>query len=241
VTTILISDEELTAYLDGEASEADRHRIDAEKTRDPALRARIAQLEIDTSGIRDAFNTMRAPAFHISPKPQVVPKNGWWKTAAAVALAFGVGLLSSQFLQSAPEWQQQAASYHELYSTDTLAGLAATDAMQQDQIAAVSKAIGKEMSVAQVSAGPDFEFKRAQLLGFNKKPLAQIAYASKAGAPFALCIFADGATKTKEPTFKRMGKIDTATWSDGSHTYLVLSGGDENDLRKLTSQLFAKL
>jgi hypothetical protein len=113
--------------------------------------------------------------------------------------------------------------------------------MQQDQMAAVSKALGKELSVAQISAEPDFEFKRAQLLGFNKKPLAQIAYASKQGAPFALCIFADGAEKTKEPTFKRMGKIDTATWSDGTHTYLVLSGGDENDLRKLTSQLLAKL
>jgi anti-sigma factor RsiW len=241
VTMIYISDEELTAYLDGEASEADRHRIEASKINDPVLRARIAQLEIDTSGIRDAFNSMRAPAFHVTTTPQAALKHGWWKTAAAVALAFGVGLVSSQFLQSTQAWQQQAASYHELYSTDTLAGLAATEAMQQDQMAAVSKALGKEMSVAHINAGPDFEFKRAQLLGFNKKPLAQIAYASKQGAPFALCIFADGAEKTKEPTFKRMGKIDTATWSDGTHTYLVLSGGDENDLRKLTSQLFAKL
>jgi anti-sigma factor RsiW len=241
VTTTNFSNEELTAYLDGEASEADRHRIEASKINDPVLSARIAQLEIDTSGIRDAFNSMRAPAFHVTTKPQAALKHGWWKTAAAVALAFGVGLLSSQFLHSTPQWQQQAASYHELYSTDTLAGLVATEAMQQEQMAAVSKAIGKEMSVAQINAGPDFEFKRAQLLGFNKKPLAQIAYASKQGAPFALCIFADGAAKIQQPSFKRVGKIDTATWSDGTHTYLVLSGGDENDLRKLTSQLFAKL
>jgi anti-sigma factor RsiW len=241
VTTTDFSNEELTAYLDGEASQADRHHIDALKVNDPVLRARLSQLEIDTTAIRNAFQTMQAPAFNIAPKQKAVTQKGWWRTAAAIALAFGIGLLSSQFLQSSPEWQQQAASYHELYSSDTLAGLAATDGMQQDQMAAVSKAIGKEMSVAQVSAGPDFEFKRAQLLGFNKKPLAQIAYASKEGAPFALCIFADGATKTLEPTFQRMGKIDTATWSDGSHTYLVLSGGDATDLRKLTSQLFAKL
>jgi anti-sigma factor RsiW len=241
VTITNFSNEELTAYLDGEASDADRHRIDASKINDPVLRARLSQLEIDTTAIRSAFQTMQTPAFNIAPKQKAVPKNGWWKIAAAMALAFGVGLLSSQFLQSTPEWQQQAASYHELYSTETLAGLAATEAMQQDQMAAVSKAIGKETSVTQVNAAPDFEFKRAQLLGFNKKPLVQIAYASKDGAPFALCIFADGAARTQTPTFQRMGKIDTATWSDGTHTYLVLSGGNETDLRKLTSQLFAKL
>jgi anti-sigma factor RsiW len=94
VTTKHISDEELTAYLDGEASEADRHRIEAERASNPALRARIAQFEIDTSGIRDAFNTMRAPAFHIAQKQKAASQNGWWKTAAAVALAFGIGLVS---------------------------------------------------------------------------------------------------------------------------------------------------
>jgi anti-sigma factor RsiW len=234
------SDEDLTAYLDGEASDTDRRRIDAAKTKNPKLRARLAKLTIDTAAIRDAFNTMPAPAFR-APQKKSVAQTNWWKTAAAVALAFGVGLLSSQFTPRAQGWQQQAASYHELYSTNTLAGLSPAPQEQQQQLAMVSQAIGREMSVAQVNAGPDFEFKRAQLLGYANKPLVQIAYTSKSGAPFALCIYADNYAKSAQPEFDRMGQVDTATWSDGTRTYLVLGGGTQDDLRKLTGQLFAQL
>jgi anti-sigma factor RsiW len=97
---MIVDDETLSAYLDGELSPAERARVEAALAADPALRQRLAALEAATLSFAESIRAVdRAPApAHVEallrsqadnvvafrPKPRAAAK--WLAPAAAAAM-----------------------------------------------------------------------------------------------------------------------------------------------------------
>lgn len=236
-----ISDELLTAHLDGELSPEDHARVEAALTKDEALQARLELLDIPLDPLRSAMDQLTTQAPSI-PLPAASAKSrGFPFAIAGGSLAAGVviGALLMTQLTPAPKqpgWIDYVASYQALYSQETLAGIDIDPAEQAAQLSRVSEAVGRSLSVA--ASVPGLEFKRAQTLGFNGKPLVQLAYLTPDGVPLAFCVIA----KEDQAALKQMERegMQAASWSDGSFSYLLI-GGQDADLIKTTAVELQKL
>ncbi|MEM1273043.1 MAG: hypothetical protein AAGF88_04450 [Pseudomonadota bacterium] len=213
------SDEDLTAYLDGEANAELHAAIAAALTEDAALRRRLSALELPLEKIRTGMARLTdlAPPAPLFPRQR---RNQLPMIAALIAgLAIGGG--SVHFLSPpAPdrEWQDYAAAYHVLYQTATLDGVT-----PQADFSLVSDVIGLDLqSFAEAS---EITFLRAQVLGYQGAPIIQMAYLDPDGTPHALCI--SRATGPETPvTGSRLEGLAAADWSDGRHEFLLIGGPD---------------
>ncbi|MEL6450425.1 MAG: hypothetical protein AAFQ19_04140 [Pseudomonadota bacterium] len=229
-------DEELTAYLDGEAEDALRAEIDAALETDAALAAQLAALDIPMPALTGAYAALLAeappmPALPNAPTPAPVPTRRWGWTwgfgtfatglaaGAAVAVYTGLGV-------PAPEpkgWAAFVASYQSLYTAQTLANDMPDAAERAAQLATVSDALGFDLTDLPEAEG--LSFRRAQVLGFRGKPLIQIAYLRADGTPVALCIIPAG--PDEKPV--RMGAaegMDIARWNAPGFGFLLIGGDD---------------
>ena len=236
-----ISDELLTAYLDGELEAADRVRIETALASDVDLQTRLELLDVPLAPLRDAMEQIahNAPALDVSA--HVAPSRGFPFAVAGGSLAAGLvlGAILMTQLTPAPKqpgWIDYVASYQALYSTATLAGINDGPETRALQLQQVSAAVGR--SLEEASRIPGLDFKRAQTLGFKGKPLVQMAYLTSDGVPLALCVIA----KAQAADLKQMERegLQAASWSDGSHAYLLI-GGQDADLIKSTAQQIQQL
>lgn len=222
-----ISDEELTAYLDGEADGALAGRIEAALMDDDTLAVRLDGLRFDVDALRGEAGAFLAdaPSFTLPPAPA---SRGFGIMGGAMAACLALGLGLGFFLSDQPEeqtgWVHYVAAYQALYVGDTLAGVEA----DPTQISELSSVLGRDLAAA--TASPELTFKRGQRLGFNGKPLIQLAYLSEEGAPMALCIIAKSG-EAKPVSQRVLEGMQAASWSDGEFAYLLI-GGEDADLVK---------
>ncbi len=217
-----ISDEELTAYLDGEADAALTARIE---DGGPELAARLDGLRFDESQLRAQAGAILADASSFE-LPSTTPARGFGVMGAAMAACLAIGLGLGFVMSGKPHetsgWMQYVAVYQALYVEDTLSQ-ADGDTSRIPELSAV---LGRDLSPA--VAPPELTFKRGQQLGFNGKPLIQLAYLSEGGTPMALCIFktTGDASSISQSVLEGM---QAASWSDGRFAYLLI-GGEDADL-----------
>ena len=148
------SDEDLTAFLDGEADDALMADISAALETDPDLAERMAGLEIPMAAITEAFDQLLGdtPAMPALPTPEAAtpaPAN----TNAPLKWAWGLGTFGTGIAaglavalftgfgtpEPAPRgWVSFVASYQTLYTTATLTEVNPTAAEAATQLASVS-------------------------------------------------------------------------------------------------------
>lgn len=237
------SDEELTAFLDGEADAELDSVISAALETDEALRERIAALDIPMAAIAAAFDSVLddAPAMpDMAPAAAPVSANTntrprWGFGIATFVTGLAAGLAVAVFTgfgtpEPAPRgWVSFVASYQTLYTTDTLQ---AVDPSPQDaalQLAAVSKGIGIDLAALPRANG--LTFKRAQLLAFNGKPLVQISYLREDGTPVALCIISAGPDAQGLSMGAAEG-LGVARWNTPGFGFLLIGGQDAAPLER---------
>ncbi|MDA8584926.1 hypothetical protein N9L47_01510 [Rhodobacteraceae bacterium] len=227
------SDEELTAYLDGEA--------DAELTRailftckdDEVLRARLDDLTIDTRAIAAAFDelTGTAPAMPALPAPALRAQRRWTvggAVAAALVLGLGVGCVT-RGSQQLDGWMDYVAAYQALYIHDTVASLPDRGPSDDDRLAYLAEILGTDLTLPK---GPSpLDYRRAQLLGFEGKPLVQIAFLSPVGAPVALCVIASEGADVEIAVTELEG-MSTAHWRKNGFSYMLIGGTDSGLIRQ---------
>ena len=235
------SDEELTAYLDGAADPALRADIERALGGDPGLRERLEALSVDVDAIRGAFDDLLNAA---PPVPDSLadgasvqaarPRVGWAASlAAAVALLLLGGLAGSFISREDPQtWRAYAAAYHALYVEETLSHVATSAASAEADLARVSATLGKTLELADVSGVAGFDFKRAQVLGYEGRPLIQLAFLTEAGDPIALCIFGAGDKQTADLVTARMEGMSAASWAQEGFEYLLVGGRDDAAIRR---------
>jgi len=228
------TDEELTAYLDGEAEPHIEDAINDALETNPALSERLAGLDLPLAHIREAYDTVLAEAPPMPPLRAEAPKRSYGMPAgffgAGLAAGLAVAVFSGLGQSTPPEpgWKAVVASYQSLYGEATLAGPAPAIAEAQAQIAKVGAAIGIDLGGLPVPAG--LTFKRAQVLQFKGKALAQIAFSRDDGTPVALCIFQSAAPASLQMDFATLQGLGSASWNNGAHAFLLIGGEGERAL-----------
>lgn len=238
------TDEELTAYLDGEVDAQLEAEISAALETDAALGAQLAALDLPMDAIVGAFDGMLAeapPVPDIAP-PAVLPTPA--NTNARLSWAWGLGTFGTGIAAGlavalftgfgTPEptprgWVSFVASYQTLYTTATLAGVNPTADEAALQLAAVSQGIGIDLAALPQTEG--LTFKRAQLLGFDGKPLVQISYLRDDGTPVALCIIPAGPDAQGLSMGAAEG-LDVARWNTPGFGFLLIGGQDGEPLAR---------
>ncbi len=231
------SDEELTAYLDGEADAAPRAEMERALAQDPQLRARLDALSLDKARLGEAL----APLLKSAPDPPELDEGpfavardhrtgfAWQRTAAAAVLALVVGFGAGSLLTGGSEagWRDYVASYQALYANSTLSHIDQPQQAAAAELERVSSAIGKPIALADVTLPDQLDYKRAQILSFEGRPLIQLAFLSKVGAPVALCIVQSAGDGDSAVQLAEMEGMSTAYWSKDGYAFILIGGQDD--------------
>lgn len=239
----MISDEDLVAYLDGQAEAPLRNRTEAALRTDLRLQHRLAALELDTDALRDSFSLLEPPAFKAPEAPRARAALPIWGTLAAACVALLVGFTAGHWQQDKTPngWMAYVAAYQALYSPATLAAIDQPQDQLRNQLARVSQAVGKDIALAQLESLPDVAYKRGQILSFEGRPLVQLAFATPTGVPVALCIIQKPQTSAPSEQIAplELEGLSAAHWTDGSHDYVIIGGQDTALIETLGAQLLA--
>ncbi|EBA16959.1 hypothetical protein RSK20926_08317 [Roseobacter sp. SK209-2-6] len=240
------NDEELTAFLDGEADAALASQIEAALRTDPLLQQRFQALDIPLAALQEGFSTqsLQAPALPTGLLPEPQKTQAPMQMVAGFALAFGLGALSVFMLQpgaepvKAPGWKAVVASYQSLYTAETVAGAAQPLEVTTKVLAEFGSTHSVDLVPAQSVEG--LEFKRAQLLGFKGKPLLQMAYIGPDGAPIAFCVTRSNGDNSAMQSESLAG-MAAASWVENGVGYLVIGGQDQGFVDAVAADIRGRL
>ncbi len=252
-----ITDEVLTAYLDGVLEPPVAAQIDDALAHDVALVERLAALDLPMSNLQMILDpaVLAAPALPadlLKPGALVAPpaanlphkplmRRFWVPTAVAASFAAGVllaPLLTPTATPGAPKWVDAVASYQALYVTQTL------EKAEQDPTDTASVLAQATVDFA-VTLTPaididGLEFKRAQILGWNGKPLLQMAYLDGDGTPMALCLTRVGA-EDRGPRTSTSHNLAGVSWVKDGVGYYLIGGSDLARVEALSQQVITSL
>jgi anti-sigma factor RsiW len=242
------TDEDLTAYLDGEAEAGLRADIAGALKRDSTLQKRMDALTFDITALGSAFDALLpsapdAPSFGASV--QAIGSSPWMRyraLAATAALCVAVGWGGAAYVsRPVPEtWREFAATYHALYVTTTLSEFGINPTALATELKRVSTSVGKPVQIETLSQIADLDLKRVQILGFEGRPLMQVAFLSKVGAPVALCIMKARQARDSRVELTEMRGMRSASWAKGEFEYLLVGGTDADVIAK-AARVFSEL
>lgn len=239
--TSYISDEELVAYLDNEADFVPMQDIEYALSQDPALRNRLAALQVDLSSIQAEFQSLTPDLDLKLPEPATSRSSGRLVSivASTAVAALALGFLIGKTQTYGPStWTDYVASYQALYSNGTLANVQLNKAEQQIELDRVSAAIDMEIDVDRLSSFAGMTYVRAQILTYQGRPLIQLAFLSANGDPVALCIMRsqeqDGAVEISVRE-----EMASAVWTQNGYNYIAIGGKDADVIRRMSASFFS--
>lgn len=248
------SDEELTAYLDGElASDAAKlAALERQLAGSEPARLRLATLAVGGRPFRQAFDALgeTAPMDRLragldaalsSQRSSIVrlqqPRRRWFTPeliAASLAfLLFGgaLGLAAAPSLSSwlssteaalDPEdaWMAAVASQISLEDGASISALTGDPAKASGDLAAVGQPLGLTLTEPAIRL-PGYTFKKARLLSFGGKPIAQLLYVSATGDPLALCLSLETDDAAEPPITRDVDTIGMRYWRNKTRGLLL--------------------
>ncbi|MBY5353792.1 anti-sigma factor [Rhizobium leguminosarum] len=237
------SDEELTAFIDGELTAEEAAHIQTMVEEDERVAERLEFLARASLPFKQAFapllseapreklETMLA-AIPVQPRrpastPAFASRRRFLGALAASLVAgiaidravIGIGKGFSAKDENS-EWRAVVADYISLYTPETLAGPVPGREDQAAQLGPLDEKLGLSLSPEAVSF-PGIDFKRALLLQYDGKPLAQIAYLDPETGPMALCIVRSDAGP-KAPDLESRKGMNVVYWSNGTHAFMLI-------------------
>lgn len=244
------SDEELTAYLDGEFEHCPKEAIEAALATDVGVQQRLAELDFDKMQFQSAMQDLLKQAPPMPNLNEVTlsePKaandnlrfggNGLIAASLGV-LMLGIGALGG-FLANQPDqetWQDYVAYYQVLYVEETLQYVDFEEANALEELTRVSNVLERELPLAEMQNVSGLTYKRAQILGFNEKPLAQMTFLTEDGTPIALCIIKSQGNSDNDVSTTTLKSLATATWANDGYEFMVIGGEDHELVRSLATQ-----
>ncbi|MGR9134459.1 anti-sigma factor family protein [Rhizobium leguminosarum] len=238
------SDEDLTAFIDGELTAEEAARIEAIVNEDESTAERLEFLARASLPFKQAFAPLlaEAPRQKLETMLAAIPAEPSTKSNATAAFAgrrrflgalaaslvagiaidravIGIGRSFSAKDENS-EWRAVVADYISLYTPETLAGPVPERDVQAAQLAGLDEKLGLSLSPEAVSL-PGIDFKRALMLQYDGKPLAQIAYLDPETGPMALCIVRSDAGP-KVPDLESRKGMNVVYWSNGTHAFMLI-------------------
>lgn len=242
------SDEDLTAYLDGECEPALARDIEAAIAADQAVGNQLARLQLDREKLEDAFDRILAAA---PDGPSELGEERGSRSASTTAtmlryaatalLCLGLGFSVARWFENGQpgHWHQYVAAYQALYANKTLAHIRQSDPNANQELDRVTAAIGIEIDLTDVTQVELLDYKRAQILAYEGQPLIQLAFLSKLGIPVALCIMRSVGPQYDGIAFERMEGMQAAAWSKGGFDFLLIGGADKGLIMQTAEQFYA--
>ncbi|MEL6216422.1 MAG: hypothetical protein AAFQ99_12195 [Pseudomonadota bacterium] len=258
------SDQELTAFLDGQLDLSRASTLERRLGDDMALRGR---LDVLTSGER-AFSEAFAHLLEQAPRARLesslrqavtaarqtrqraargaAKSNRWFAMAASLLGAFvvgaGLGYVGAErpsqtvTATAAPGWRATVANYTRLYGDQTFPrGMEVNDAQRAKQLRQIEATFGLRTEVERLSEiGLQFRFSR--ILDFNGKPLGQLAFVDQNNTPMFYCIIAS-AKPDGEPKLEVVQDQQMVHWVDGQIGHLIIGRQDFENLEKIAQLL----
>ncbi|WP_198929093.1 anti-sigma factor [Rhizobium sp. AC27/96] len=253
------SDELLTAFIDGELNAVDRERIERLIAGDERAAERFDFLSRSALPFGEAFAPMlaEAPAAKLDAMLAAIPAAGEQKVGAAgigrrsflaaVAASFVAAIAVDRAVTAIghrlakpdedSEWRAVVAEYLSLYTTDTLSAPAGDRTQQIAQLNQVGSKLGLSLAPETVAI-PGVEFKRAQILNYDSKPLAQIAYLDPESGPMALCIV-QSAKGTAAPDMESRRGMNVVYWSSATHAFMLIGHAPIDRMQQLAADVRA--
>lgn len=230
----VFSDQDLSCYLDGEASETLSDAIEKAVVADPELVARLEALKAGEAAFADAMEAAlaAAPVMPAMAEPVPAPANSPWRiglASAAVGAIVAVGLSWNAWRPAEPGWRAVVANYQSLYVTETLELIDQSPAVQQADLQRLSREMGVDLAGLPEVEG--LSFKRAQQLGFNGKPLAQLTFLTADGGPVALCIIRTGGDTSPGINAEVLSGLDAYNWTDNGYGVLLIGPKGQKGLK----------
>jgi anti-sigma factor RsiW len=151
-------------------------------------------------------------------------------------LASNVGASIASVGTGVSPWIMAAASYQQLYSRDTVANVNSDTDLSIKTVNEIRQDDGLALRIPDLSAA-GLTFKRVQRLRFNNKPLVQIVYLPKEGAPIALCVMKE-VKPDAAVTDQKVASMTVVTWRQAELGYALIGqpqGVDLTALGKLIS------
>ncbi len=239
------TDEDLTAFLDGEATGDLAHQIERALEVDTLLQKRLEDLSLPMDELKKAMQQVTDQAPEL---PDVLTEdtsiangrlglNKRWGYAGSLAASVLISLVIGGVLGKAyfvptetQGWKSYVAAYQSLYVGDTLNSIELTPEQTQKNLDNLSGQMG--IDLAKMTTGAGLVFKRAQLLGFKGKQLVQLAYLSPQGQPVALCIIRTDKGNTETIGMDKLEGMAAASWRKDGYAYLFIGGQDETVIRE---------
>jgi anti-sigma factor RsiW len=271
------SDADLRAYLSGVSPPELRTAIDAALETDDALGERLMALDdfprtvakafeplLDLAPVAEMEEGLKTIEARAAARRDATHINRRWAAsgmAAALAAAFGIGLLSGRgaVTPSRPDvkpgpptppppagpapWFESVAAYVSLYSSETFDQNPLSQAARARSLAAVGDRTALELSgLARI---PGLRLQRAELLQLGGKPLGQVAYLDAKDRPVAVCILLRPTPpggfppSPRRPEFKavRAGGLQIVHWNVQPYGFLVIGPQSEEELADLAQQV----
>ncbi|MFA1627720.1 anti-sigma factor [Rhizobium mongolense] len=253
------SDEELTAFIDGELPPQDAARIEALANADERVAARLEFLSHSNLPFKEAFTPLLAAAPRASLESMLaaIPtqresrgssfaSRRGFLGALAASVVVGViadraylGISRSLSKDEGAEWRAVVAEYISLYTSDTLAGPVPPADVQSVQLAQIDRKLGLALSPRMVAL-PGVDFKRVLLLEYDERPLAQIAYLDPETGPMALCIIHSDKGE-KAPDIEGREGMNVIYWSSRSHAFMLIGHAPADRMQEIVDSLRSKL
>jgi len=237
------TDEDLTAFIDGELDAQTTASLKQALKSDQALKLRLNQLESATTGLPEAFDGLLAAAPGLPDLPKEQPARPAWQVPAGLAAALALGIfLGAQFV-AAPkpgkDWMAYVAAYQRLYVPETLTSVALSDEGRAAQLARLGAKLETDLST--VANIRQLDFTRGQLLGFEDRAIVQLAFLSPSGAPLALCIVKSENPVERDLEVSEMEGLKSAIWAKGAHAYLLIGGSDADLIESAAKEFIGAL
>ncbi|WP_246797311.1 anti-sigma factor [Burkholderia perseverans] len=183
---------------------------------------------------RDPPGRPRARTFPRQPSPASLP----WLLAACVAGAVCAGLL----LRAGPDaglapWVEAALGYQRLYTRDTFDGTRLDAADAAGLVATIRERDGLDLRLPDLAA-TGLRLRAVQRLNFHGRPLAQLVYLPRRGAPVALCVIGE-ARRDAGVTALSIGAMHVVTWRRAGLGYALIGARGDLDLAALGRRLAA--
>ncbi|MGR9433830.1 anti-sigma factor family protein [Rhizobium leguminosarum] len=257
------SDEDLTAFIDGELTAEEAARIEAIVNEDESTAERLeflarASLPFEqafapllSEAPREKLETMLAAipvqqSASSDPTPAFGSRRRFLGALAASLVAgiaidravIGIGRSFSAKDENS-EWRAVVADYISLYTPETLAGPVPERDVQAAQLGSLDEKLGLSLSPEAVSL-PGIDFKRALMLQYDGKPLAQIAYLDPETGPMALCIVKSDAG-SKAPDLESHKGLNVIYWSNETHAFMLIGRIPADRMKELGEDVRRRL
>ncbi|TBC71781.1 anti-sigma factor [Rhizobium leguminosarum] len=257
------SDEDLTAFIDGELTPEEAARIEAIVNEDESTAERLEFLARASLPFEQAFAPLLAEAprqkletmlaaipaqqsARSDPTPAFATRRRFLGALAASLVAgiaidravIGMGARFSAKDENS-EWRSVVADYISLYTPETLAGPVPAREVQAAQLGSLDEKLGLSLSPEAVSL-PGIDFKRALMLQYDGKPLAQIAYLDPETGPMALCIVKSDAG-SKAPDLESRKGLNVIYWSNETHAFMLIGRISADRMKELGEDIRRRL